>query len=69
MLGCKRVVLVALVAFVLSAVPAIQAADDKDCEGGYIFACMAAVLLLSQSLIGFPFVGGVCAASLCEGGR
>lgn len=35
MLGCKRVVLVALVALVLTAFPgAIQAAaDEKECEG------------------------------------
>jgi hypothetical protein len=36
MLGCKRVVLLALVALVLSAVPGASAADEKDCEG----ACM-----------------------------
>uniref|UniRef100_K3WKY5 Mesencephalic astrocyte-derived neurotrophic factor homolog n=1 Tax=Globisporangium ultimum (strain ATCC 200006 / CBS 805.95 / DAOM BR144) TaxID=431595 RepID=K3WKY5_GLOUD len=32
MLGCKRVVLLALVALVLSAVPGASAADEKDCE-------------------------------------
>lgn len=33
MLSTKRVVLLALVALVLGTAPAVQAADEKECEG------------------------------------
>lgn len=41
MLGCKRVVLLALVAIVLTAFPAAvqAAADEKECEGMRVCAC------------------------------
>lgn len=41
MLGCKRVVLLALVAIVLTAFPtAVQAAaDEKECEGMRVCSC------------------------------